>query len=139
VQVPVYTMHELHAWYVHEMQRDKQKPYKYNRFSTLMRERFPYLKCRKHKKFSQCKYCNQIDVAVSKTTDPFRRSALVQRKDMHREKIRVDKAKYYKHRAKGRNPRKSYMSFIGDDMDLAKTSAPRQVLSVVCVCPMLLQ
>jgi len=49
------------------------------------------------------------------------------RKDMHRAKIKNEKGKYYKHRAKGRDVRKSAMSIILDDMDLAKTSAPQQV------------
>ena len=127
VQMPVYTIRELHRWYEREMLAIHQVPYKYPRFGDLLRKRFPYLKCRKHKRFSQCKLCNEIDVAITKTQDPFKRSDLMARKDMHRAKIKNEKGKYYKHRAKGRDVRKSAMSIILDDMDLAKTSAPQQV------------
>lgn len=125
VQLPCYSMRELHSWYTHEM--GSRAPYKYDQFRKLMKERFPFLHCRRHKRFSQCKVCNKIDSDVRKTSDPFKRLALMRRKDTHRAKIKEDKAKYYKHRAKGRHPNKSAMSIIGDDMDQSKTAAPRQV------------
>ena len=64
VVMPVYTKKELWNWYKQECEVDSLS---YPRFAAILKKDFPFIRFRRHKKFTQCRLCNLIDMKISKS------------------------------------------------------------------------
>ena len=64
VVLPVYTKKELYRWYKRDHARDC---FHYNAFCRVIRLEFPFIRFRRHKKFTQCRFCNKLDNKISKS------------------------------------------------------------------------
>ena len=63
--MPVYTKKEFYDWYKIDCQGESLS---YPRVAAIIKSDFPFIRFRKHKKFTQCRLCNLIDMKITKTT-----------------------------------------------------------------------
>ena len=64
VCLPVYTRVELFRWYKSASQCSAH--YKYPSFTELLKDEFPFITFRRHKKFMKCKKCRFLDLKIAK-------------------------------------------------------------------------
>ena len=63
VCMPVYSRKELWIWYSHSDTLDAF--YGLQAFCNLLRVDFTFIRFRRHKKFAQCDYCNELDALIA--------------------------------------------------------------------------
>eukprot|EP00731_Ephydatia_muelleri_P036499 Em0266g2a len=77
----------------------------------------------KRSRFTVCTLCDLFATRIP-TAKADKKDALVQARQTHLERVRVERQKYYSHCAKSRHDPKQYITLILDGMDQSKTYLP---------------
>ena len=127
VQLPAARVQELYGIYVEELAVDEEKTLSRQAFGRMMRKEQIKYACKQMKKFSKCNECSRLDVDLQLAMNTPLCAVAKANKEVHRVHVTAQKAKYYKHKQKGKSPRtcKIWLSIIIDGMDQAKTCIPR--------------
>lgn len=127
IQLPVARVQELYGIYVSELVAQEEQVLSRQKFGKMMRGQQIKYACKQMKKFSKCNECARLDVELKMAMGTPQCADAQANKQVHRVHVTAQKAKYYKHKRKGKSPRTccTWLSIIIDGMDQAKTCAPR--------------
>jgi hypothetical protein len=128
VQLPCKDQTEV--WNVYKDAMAKcpwEKPLGLRAFTRVMKNLSQKYHARVRKAFLQCTMCHYLDAKIARNVRKQSAAVFKKLKDIHRAHVGGQKAKYYKHRDKGKHPHNNsnYLSVIVDGMDQSKTQCPR--------------